>query len=176
MFSYYAVKPSSNDVVITKWEVAEDPSSLFGSYNTNNIPGVFFYRLTEPTYIVVKTNLSSDKRNINYLYFPQLNNSYLEGYADYSLIGGFGDKVSKTGHIWYQPIFFNLPESTKEITLKIYGVYEIGISLQPFFTDSLVKYSIAFNLNENFLTSIRGDGINEWNNSSFHFHNKGFIF
>ncbi len=159
MFSYYAVKPSSNDVVITNWEVAEDPSNLFGSYDSNEIPGVFFHRLIQPTYVVLKTNISSYDRHLNYLYFPQLSNSYLEVYADDSLIGGFGDKISKTGHIWYQPLFFNLPEGTKEITLKIYGVYEIGISLQPFFTNSLVKYSMLSILTRIFLPLFVGMGL-----------------
>ncbi len=89
----------------------------------------------------------------------QLNNSYLEVYADDLLIGIFGDKISKTGHIWYQPLFFNVPEGTKEITLKIYGVYELGLGLSAFFTDSLVKYSILSILTRTFLPIFVGMGL-----------------
>lgn len=117
---------------IKSFEVIENEEK-FG----HNLNAPFDFVLKTPTYVVLKTHIP-EKSGESYLYLPQVYTSYLEIFADETLIGTFGFS-NKTAHIWYQPLLFKIPEGTNEIKLTIYGIYELGIEFIPYLIDETQK-------------------------------------
>ncbi len=147
----YTITPSKENYVLSTWSVVEDPSGIFKG---NSKAGRFYYVLKEPNYVIIEAAIPEEvfkntNQNYLYLFIPQVDTSYFEIYADKELLGFYGDYISKTAHLWYQPIAYPISKDTKKIHLKIYGVYEVGLDFAPFLTNSLVRYNILY-----FITTI----------------------
>ncbi len=109
-------------IVVEKWRVLE---SGFDK-KLKELPCFFSFKLKSPSYLFVTTDIPKT-RDVRYLYFPQIDVSYLEVYANGNLIGSFGSKYTKTGRIWYQPLIYELPVGTDRISLKMYGTFMIAL-------------------------------------------------
>ena len=107
---------------IKNWKVLE------GIVRDKTLPGVFHVILEKPCGIQVETDIPELKED-EYLYFPQVDTSHIEVYANGNLIGSFGSPFRKTARIWYQPLIFQVPKGTRRIDLKIFGVSELGIDI-----------------------------------------------
>ena len=126
----WALKPRG--VEIKTFRVIENEEK-FGEVLT----APFVFVLKKPTYVVLKTSIPQTSEK-TYLYLPQVDTSYFEIYANEKLIGTYGFP-NKTAHIWYQPLLYTIPEGTKEIKLKIWGIYELGIEFIPYLIDESQK-------------------------------------
>ncbi|MBO8161017.1 MAG: diguanylate cyclase [Thermosipho sp. (in: Bacteria)] len=105
-----------------------------------NVP--FYFVLKEPTHLTLYAKIPELTENV-YLYFPQVDTSYIKIYANDNLVGSYGF-TKETAHIWYQPLIFQLPETTNEIKITLHGVYELGMDFVPYLIDEsqLKKYNI----------------------------------
>ncbi len=141
---FICVKPLQGDIVLNNWKVIEDPSELF---NGSPKIGKFYKVIKKNTYVVIESEISTEllknfERTHLHLYFPQITASYFEIYVDGKVLKIYGDPRTKVGHVWYQPFFITIPKESKNIAIKLYGIYEIGIDFEPFLTVSLVRYNI----------------------------------
>jgi hypothetical protein len=145
-----------NGYKIQSWTVVSDLENAIGR---NNL-GSEFYKVTKkPATIIISSSvdaghlLSLKEGSTKYLYIPQIDNSYFAVYIDGKQIGTLGFKDKRTGHFWYQPVIFELPESFSNITLEISGIYEIGIDFGAYIIDSsqLPKYNVLLFLTNSLL-------------------------
>ena len=119
---------SARGYKINEWRVVE------GIVNEKTLPGSFHILLKKPCGIVVETDIPKLKKNM-YIFFPQIDTSYLEVYANDRLVGSFGSNFRKTARIWYQPLIFQIPKGTDKIKLEIFGVPELGIDIPAIIID-----------------------------------------
>ncbi len=110
-------------IVVEKWRVLD---CGFDKKLKKDLPCFFSFKLKSPSYLFITTDIPKTE-GVRYLYFPQIDVSYLEVYANGNLIGSFGSKYTKTGRIWYQPLVYELPAGTDKISLKMYGVFTISL-------------------------------------------------
>ncbi len=153
------IRPSifGTELAIEKWTVVEDKDKLFDS---NEVHSVFYFQLEKPTYVVLEKNISLIKvllqktasvfdfgkyteKEYVYIYFPDIDLSYMEIYADGILQGRFGEPNKRLSYSWFQPLVFAVPKNSQKIRLILYGNESMGINAKPFFTYSLSKYSIV---------------------------------
>ncbi|PLV59919.1 diguanylate cyclase [Thermotoga sp. KOL6] len=103
---------------------------LRSSINTSRYLNTGFRLVSKtPIEILIKANLpekafESSKR---YLYIPQAYFSYLAVYANDLKIGAMGLEEKRSGHFWYRPVFFELPNRVRELSIELSGIYEVGI-------------------------------------------------
>lgn len=156
IFGLFKYSMSPNGYKVQSWNVIDDPEDAIGKSNL----GSEFYKVTKiPSTIVISTTvdannlLSLKSGSTKYLYIPQVDNSYLAIYIDDKQIGTLGFRDTKTGHFWYQPVIFELPENFNSITLEISGIYELGIDFGTYIIDSsqLSKYNILLFLTNSLL-------------------------
>ena len=107
---------------IKEWKVLE------GIVEEEILPGDFHVLLEKPCGIVIQAEIPELKES-EYLFFPQIDTSHLEVYANGHIVGSFGSSFRRTARIWYQPLVFQLPKGTRDIKLKIFGVAELGIDI-----------------------------------------------
>ncbi len=107
---------------IDEWNVLE------GVRADKTLPGSFHMILEKPRGIHVEAYVPELKDD-EYLYFPQVDTSHIEVYANGKLVGSFGSPFRKTARIWYQPLIYLIPKGTSRIDLKIFGVSELGIDI-----------------------------------------------
>ncbi len=133
--------PSNADLVVERWFVLENTIGI----TDNQIPSTFHRILKKPGHVVAQAQLPEGGtlqiQDKMYLYLPQINASYLEVYVNENLIGSFGCVRRKIGYIWYEPLIFLVPMPIKTVTIRVYGINEIGINRPVFLTSSLLKYS-----------------------------------
>ncbi len=143
-------KPSEMELGVNEWIVVENNIG----FDRSILPATFYKVLKKPGYVVLSYQITEgalrkfhDKRL--YLNLPQISASFLEVYADGSLIGSFGCSNKRIGYIWYQPLIFAIPNDVRTITLHMSGINELGINEPVFITTSVFKYSIL-----SFLTGV----------------------
>lgn len=97
----------------------------------------FYVVLTNPTTVVLRSVVPEFETNgsTRYLYIPQAACSYLRIYANGVAVGSVGLADSRTGHFWYQPLLFELPEEVSELVIVLSGVYELGLDFGAFIVD-----------------------------------------
>ncbi|HOP82011.1 MAG TPA: GGDEF domain-containing protein, partial [Fervidobacterium sp.] len=156
IFGLFKYSMTPNGYKIQSWTVVNDLENAIGR---NNL-GSEFYKVTKkPATIIISSSvdaghlLSLKESSTKYLYLPQIDNSYFAVYIDGKQIGTLGFKDKRTGHFWYQPVIFELPESFSNIRLEISGIYEIGIDFGAYIIDSsqLPKYNILLFLTNSLL-------------------------
>ena len=156
IFGLFKYSMTPNGYKIQSWNVVSDLENAIGR---NNL-GSEFYKVTKkPATIIISSSvdaghlLSLKEGSTKYLYLPQIDNSYFAVYIDGKQIGTLGFKDKRTGHFWYQPVIFELPESFSNIRLEISGIYEIGIDFGAYIIDSsqLPKYNVLLFLTNSLL-------------------------
>jgi len=109
------------------WKVLKDENNIF---TESTLPKRFYKTLRQPSTVVIRAlvnHKAQEERTPRYLYIPQIDTSYFVVKVDGKVIGSFGFSEDRTGHVWYQPFLFQIPEDFKTIEFEISGVYEIGI-------------------------------------------------
>jgi len=146
----------SDGLYIHNWKVLEDKNGVFGENNNMNIPGTFYRVLKNPSTVVLQAIFQNElakeeNKKARYLYIPQIDASYFVVRVDGRVVGSFGFEDDRTGHIWYQPFIFMLPEDFETIEFELSGVYEIGIDFPMKLVGESQKYKYVL---LSFLTSI----------------------
>jgi len=133
------------------WKVLSDENNIF---KESILPKKFYKILRQPSTVVIRALVDDKAQKENatrYLYIPQIDASYFVVKVDGKIIGSFGFSEDRTGHVWYQPFLFQLPQNFKIIEFEISGIYEIGLDFPvKIINDSQrIKYAIL-----HFLTTI----------------------
>ncbi|MGC9771498.1 GGDEF domain-containing protein [Fervidobacterium islandicum] len=125
---------------ITGWKILEDKAGIF-SGSSGILNATFYKVLKSPSTVTITAdiNLQSSEGKAKYLYIPQIDASYFAVKTDGKVIGSFGFRDDKTGHTWYQPYIFLLPDSFDTLEIEIAGVYEIGIDFTAKVIDNSQK-------------------------------------
>jgi len=135
------------------WKVLRDKSNIF---TESALPKTFYRILKHPSTVVIRALVNyktEETDNTRYLYIPQIDASYFVVKADDKVIGSFGFSEDRTGHVWYQPFIFQLPERFDTIDIELSGIYEVGIDFPvKIISDShKLKYSVLYLLTSVFL-------------------------
>ncbi|QIV79200.1 diguanylate cyclase [Fervidobacterium pennivorans subsp. keratinolyticus] len=115
-------------IEIYGWEVLSDENNIF---EESSLPKKFYKVLRQPSTVIIRALVNHkagyEENTTRYLYIPQIDTSYFVVKVDGKVIGNFGFSEDRSGHVWYQPFLFQIPEDFKTIEFEISGVYEIGI-------------------------------------------------
>ncbi len=114
-------------IEIYGWGVLSDENNIF---EESTLPKKFYKALRQPSTVVIRALVNQkvqEEKTTRYLYISQIDASYFAVKVDGNIVGSFGFSEGRTGHVWYQPFLFQIPEYFKTIEFEISGVYEIGI-------------------------------------------------